>query len=369
MAATEYRLPCPCPWDTVTQRLEPLLPEQGYTLLSPGFTHIWRKGMDPLPGSQYLSLRWAPGSLTIALWSGDADPARGLGLDRMGPLPRKGLEGTLALLQARLALLREEFSAPPPQLSPLPPLRAGGLARYSPLIDKALSLSFLAHRDQRDKAGAPYVYHPFTVAAMLETEEEIAAALLHDVVEDTDLTLADLRREGIPEAVLAALALLTHPEGAPYLAYVARLRKDPIARRVKLADLAHNSRQDRLPAQRQDRRRLLKYAMARAILEDDYYDSYLRHYRKVLPLDLDRLCFLSVFYSPRGQVTHYSLDVEAASDSHYQFSSRDGDRLLAHWKAPSLPEGLALWLEENSPHRFPALLRGLGISLQTHHFG
>ena len=71
---------------------------------------------------------------------------------------------------------------------------------YTPLTKKALKLSFAAHKDQLDKSGMPYVYHPFHVAEQMETEETVAVALLHDVIEDTDYTLEDLKAMGFPDS-------------------------------------------------------------------------------------------------------------------------------------------------------------------------
>ena len=119
---------------------------------------------------------------------------------------------------------------------------------YTPLTKKALKLSFAAHKDQLDKSGMPYVYHPFHVAEQMETEETVAVALLHDVIEDTDYTLEDLKTMGFPDSGTGALALMTHDDSVPYLDYVAKLKDNPIARAVKLADLRHNSDLSRLDA-------------------------------------------------------------------------------------------------------------------------
>lgn len=252
---------------------------------------------------------------------------------------------------------------------PLKPLRKTGL-KYTPLTEKAMNICFAAHKDQRDKSGLPYVFHPFHVAEMLETEEEICVGLLHDVVEDTDWTIGDLRREGFPESVLEALALMTHNDGTPYLKYVARLRSNPIARRVKLADLTHNSDPKRGHEETPvTRKRQQKYAIAKAILEDDYYDRILGYYRKRIPLDLERYYFLSVFYRPDGTVVKYSLDVEAASDSHHEFSAAGGEKLKKYFAdAPSLPEGLAEFFLHNGAYSFTRLLTKLGIHCQSFHF-
>ena len=97
-----------------------------------------------------------------------------------------------------------------------------------------------------DKSGLPYVFHPFHLAEQMEDEDTIIVALLHDVVEDTEVTFADLAEMGFSRQVIGAIQAMTHPEGVPYMEYVARLRNNPIARRVKLADLRHNSDLSRL---------------------------------------------------------------------------------------------------------------------------
>ncbi len=160
-----------------------------------------------------------------------------------------------------------EGTISPKMEEPFKPLRQVGM-RYTPLTQKALAICFDAHQNQRDKGGLPYVFHPFHLAEQMETEEEICTALLHDVVEDSPYTLEDLRRAGFPEPVLEALRLLTRNPGENYLAYVERLRWHPIARRVKLADLRHNSDINRLDTVGEwDKKRLDKYRMALRILE------------------------------------------------------------------------------------------------------
>ena len=140
---------------------------------------------------------------------------------------------------------------------------------YTTLTKKALKLSFEAHKNQVDKSGMPYVYHPFHVAEQMKTEETVIVALLHDVVEDTDLTLDDIRAQGFPESVVEALALLTHDDAVPYLDYVAAVKKNPIARSVKLADLLHNSDLSRLDkVDEKAEKRIKKYQDAIALLKE-----------------------------------------------------------------------------------------------------
>ena len=112
---------------------------------------------------------------------------------------------------------------------------------YTPETKKAMKLCFAAHKEQKDKSGLPYVFHPFHLAEQMTDEETTVVALLHDVVEDSPYTFDDLKEMGFSEAVLAALALLTHNDDTPYMDYVAAIKKNPVARAVKLADLRHNS--------------------------------------------------------------------------------------------------------------------------------
>ncbi len=113
---------------------------------------------------------------------------------------------------------------------------------YSEMVKKASKIMFEAHKDDLDKGGYPYVFHPFYVAVQLDKEEEVCAALLHDVIEDHgdkyDVDL--LRKEGFTESVLTALKLLSHDPKVPYMEYVEKLGKNSIARHVKIEDLKHN---------------------------------------------------------------------------------------------------------------------------------
>ncbi len=112
---------------------------------------------------------------------------------------------------------------------------------YTALTKQAMKLAYRVHHGQTDKSGIPYIFHPMHLAEQMEDEFSTCAALLHDVVEDTELTFADLEAEGFPPEVTEALKLLTHDPAVPYLEYVKAIRPNPIARAVKLADLRHNS--------------------------------------------------------------------------------------------------------------------------------
>lgn len=114
------------------------------------------------------------------------------------------------------------------------------------LVEAADRYAERQHRGQVDKADRPYIEHPRRVAARLETPEEQAVALLHDVLEDTDTTVDDLRSVGFPESVIDAIVVLTKTSDEPYLAAIRRAAVHPVAGRVKLADLSDNSDPARL---------------------------------------------------------------------------------------------------------------------------
>lgn len=139
------------------------------------------------------------------------------------------------------------------------------------LLRLATSIAEQAHAGQVDKAGAPYINHPKAVAALVDTELEKIAALLHDVVEDTSLTFADLSALGIPQEAVTALECLTHREGETYAAYICRIQDSPLAVRVKVADLTHNADLSRLPQiTAADRERQAKYLHFLEVLKTQY---------------------------------------------------------------------------------------------------
>ena len=141
------------------------------------------------------------------------------------------------------------------------------------IVEKAFKFANEAHKNVRRRSGEPYMLHPIAVAQIVVDNiglgyKSISAALLHDVVEDTELTPDDLRAEGFPEEVVRAVARMTHPDGVPYLEYVETLKEDPLARKVKLADLRHNSDLSRLDrVTEKDLQRVEKYRKAMEILE------------------------------------------------------------------------------------------------------
>lgn len=135
------------------------------------------------------------------------------------------------------------------------------------MTKKAMALCYNAHAGQVDKAGAPYVFHPYHLAEQMRNEVSTTVALLHDVIEDTNYTFDDLAREGFPDTVLDALRLLTHDKDVPYLDYVAKVRSNPVAVEVKRADIEHNSDESRMDGVSPDVvRRRRKYVNAKKVL-------------------------------------------------------------------------------------------------------
>ena len=117
---------------------------------------------------------------------------------------------------------------------------------YTDKTKEALKLCFDAHKEQVDKSGLPYVFHPFHLAESMTDEATTIVALLHDVVEDSDYTFEDLAQMEFGDEVMDALKLLTHGDGVDYMEYVRAIKGNPIAKAVKLADLTHNSDLTRL---------------------------------------------------------------------------------------------------------------------------
>ncbi len=139
---------------------------------------------------------------------------------------------------------------------------------YTKMTKIALKLCFEAHKDQIDKSDMPYVFHPFHLAEQMTDEDTTIVALLHDVIEDTDHTLDDLRNLGFGEQILEAIALMTHDDAVPYMDYVAAIKSNPIAKAVKLADLRHNSDMTRFNTiTPRDIERAEKYKKAIQLLE------------------------------------------------------------------------------------------------------
>lgn len=131
-------------------------------------------------------------------------------------------------------------------------------------LDDAIQVARRAHEGQLDKSGRPYIAHPLRVMGHLKDEHHRMTAVLHDVVEDTDVTLEDLTAAGCPAEVLAAVAAISKHPGESQTDYLARVKANPMALVVKRADIADNMSEDRMGRldQATQQRLLAKYEAA-----------------------------------------------------------------------------------------------------------
>lgn len=140
---------------------------------------------------------------------------------------------------------------------------------YTAMTKKAMKISYQAHKDQVDKSGIPYIFHPIHLAEQMETEETVIVALLHDVVEDTEWSINALEQQGFSKDIIDALVLLTHNAEVEYLDYISKIKQssNQFAKIVKIADLKHNSDISRFDhIDEEISKRIEKYTKAIAIL-------------------------------------------------------------------------------------------------------
>ncbi len=198
---------------------------------------------------------------------------------------------------------------------------------YTDMTKKALKLSFEAHKNQLDKSGMPYVYHPFHVAEQMESEEETTVALLHDVVEDSQYSIKDIEDMGFSEEVTDALKFLTHDKSVPYMDYVEKLRSNPIATAVKLADLRHNSDLSRVDSvELKDIERVQKYSEAIKLLSG----------KEPYVVNLRCTCYSDEYRSLRLMIIDGCLNMDSEvygedhdSEKHYMFSKEETNKLFS----------------------------------------
>lgn len=140
---------------------------------------------------------------------------------------------------------------------------------YTYLTKKAMKIAYNAHLNQVDKSGMPYIFHPIYIAERMDDEESTIVALLHDTIEDSDLTFCDLKLEGFSESVIEALECLTHDKNMQYEEYIQRIKENPLAKKVKKVDLEHNSLLESLEIVDESvMNRLKKYEKAKEMLSD-----------------------------------------------------------------------------------------------------
>lgn len=141
---------------------------------------------------------------------------------------------------------------------------------YTEMIKQAMSLAYNAHKGQLDKSGYPYIAHPLHLAESMNDEASTIVALLHDVVEDTEVTFEELENMGIKTDIITALKLLTHDKTVPYMSYINEIKSNSLARKVKIADLKHNSDLTRFNnVTEKDLKRAEKYKAALVLLENE----------------------------------------------------------------------------------------------------
>lgn len=141
------------------------------------------------------------------------------------------------------------------------------MKEYSELYDRALQIAFRAHEGQKDKSGHDYIMHPIRVAERCKNPRAKIVALLHDTIEDTNVTVNDLRKQGFPEEIIEGILSVTKQMGETYEAFVRRAAENPIGREVKIADLEDNMDIRRLAVLTdEDVARLRKYLKAWQLL-------------------------------------------------------------------------------------------------------
>ena len=138
------------------------------------------------------------------------------------------------------------------------------------LLQKAIDLAVRAHRGFEDPPGEPYIIHPMRVLLAVSQSDDAhqnerlrCVAILHDTLERTKLTAADLKSAGMPQKVVRAVELLTHDADTPYADYIIKLKPNRLARAVKIADLLDNANLRRVTFRKgkpKDRKRVIRYA-------------------------------------------------------------------------------------------------------------
>lgn len=140
----------------------------------------------------------------------------------------------------------------------------------SSMLEKAIHLAGAAHAGQVDKAGKPYILHPLRLMLRFSSEEEMIVAALHDVVEDGGVTFEQLRTHGFAQAIVAAVDCLTRRDGESYEDFIARIKANNLARKVKIEDIRDNLDLTRLAAvSENDLLRAAKYHKALGVLTGD----------------------------------------------------------------------------------------------------
>lgn len=204
------------------------------------------------------------------------------------------------------------------------------------LTRKAMIIAYNAHLNQYDKAGVPYIYHPIHLAEQMSNEMECCTALLHDVVEDTSVTLDELVKD-FPMEVIDALRILTHNKKVPYMKYIEEINKNPLAKTVKIADLMHNNDETRLDEiNLKDAERRKKYNLALEELKKDKTNSAREFCSKVKVLANEyNLPFFIVTDGASATNNNNCLAVKNARECHIKWEEVNGFDPYEDWSFPN----------------------------------
>ena len=140
---------------------------------------------------------------------------------------------------------------------------------YTEMTKKAMKLAYAVHDGQFDKGGVPYIFHPIAVAEAMQTEDETVVALLHDTIEDCGITKEYLMAAGFSREVADAVYAMSKRDGETYDEYIARVKANPIAKKIKISDLNHNMDLSRLSTVTdQAKMRIEKYKKALEMMNE-----------------------------------------------------------------------------------------------------
>ena len=141
------------------------------------------------------------------------------------------------------------------------------MGRIVATLEQAIELAVKHHKGQYDKGGKPYILHPLRLMMSVDTDDEKIVAVMHDLVEDTHITIAYLRSAGFSEKVLSALDCVTNRDNEDYESFIERIAQNPLATKVKLADLEDNMDLSRISEpSKKDYKRIEKYKRAKTRL-------------------------------------------------------------------------------------------------------
>ncbi len=145
---------------------------------------------------------------------------------------------------------------------------------YTNKVKKAMIVAYEKHKNQKDKSGVPYIFHPMHLAEQMDDEKSTIVALLHDVIEDTSMTFSEFEKLNFDEEIVEAIKCMTHDKSKDYFEYIKHISKNPLATKVKIADLKHNLDVTRLTTiTEKDKKRNEKYKKCLKYLQENYKNN------------------------------------------------------------------------------------------------